>query len=60
MRIFICAPYLQPESERSLLLDKVWNNEQALTRIYRPAMGEDDNPEPIAEWLRLYNPFGIR
>lgn len=38
-----------PESELSLLLDKVWNNEQALTRIYCPAMSEDDNPEPIAE-----------
>ena len=38
-----------PESELSLLLDKVWNNEQALTCIYQPAMGEDDSPEPIAE-----------
>jgi transposase len=38
-----------PESELSLLLDKIWNNEQALTSIYRPAIGEDDNPEQIAE-----------
>ena len=38
-----------PESELSLLLDKIWNNEQVLTSIYRPAVGEGDSPEQIAE-----------
>lgn len=38
-----------PESELSLLLNKIWNNEQALTSIYRPVVGEDDSPEQIAE-----------
>lgn len=38
-----------PESELSLLLDKIWNNEQTLTSIYRPAVDENDDPEQIAE-----------
>lgn len=38
-----------PESELSLLLNKIWNNEQALTSIYRPAVSEDGSPEDIAE-----------
>ncbi|MCL5272686.1 MAG: hypothetical protein M1486_05210 [Gammaproteobacteria bacterium] len=38
-----------PELERSFLLDKIWNNEQALTCIYRSADAEDDSPEHIEE-----------
>lgn len=38
-----------PESELSLLLDKIWSNEQALTRIYRPAVDANHAPEQIAE-----------
>lgn len=32
-----------------IVLNTIWNKEQPITRTYRPAIDEDDNPEQIAE-----------